>query len=214
MNVENKKPLAVVIPIYRESLDYRELSRLRISLSHFNSDVFFIGPESLERSWYIANFPMINNVKFPDAGFANRRRYSRWMMKSALYDHFRNYEFLLICQTDAVVTKPFPNELLYGFDFDYVGAPWVPGYQVSWNPLSGRVGEDASRITKRWIQVGNGGLSLRRVRAFRRATRLLPRVRGRENEDKVFSYFSRLITLKVASRQVAGSLFMEQETKD
>ena len=208
--MKKKKPLAVVIPTYKEKLDILEERRIQISMSHLDADMFFVGPESLERGWYAKALPGIHHAPFPDYDFASRRRYSRWMMKRDLYEYFSEYEFILLCQTDAVVTKEITTDTISSFSFDFVGAPWVPGFQVSWNPLSREVNATASRLTRRWVTVGNGGLSLRRVKAFQRATRRLPRIRSRENEDKVFSYFSRLIGLSVARLEVAENIFMEQ----
>jgi uncharacterized protein DUF5672 len=93
----------------------------------------------------------LGHKRFQRRYFKNPVTYSRLLLSRRFYDAFAGYEFLLVHQLDAVV---FRDELedWCARGLDYVGAPWFPGDAM---PL---VNEPA---------VGNGGLSLRRVAAFR-----------------------------------------------
>jgi hypothetical protein len=74
------------------------------------------------------------------------------------YERFSNYKFILILQTDAIILR---DELDFwcAQPFDYVGAPWPDGYEIFVN-LGLFEGEYGKRVK---VEVGNGGLSLRRV---------------------------------------------------
>ncbi|MDR0498179.1 MAG: FkbM family methyltransferase, partial [Holophagales bacterium] len=68
------------------------------------------------------------------------------------YEKFDAYEFILICQTDAIILR---DELDYWCEqeYDYIGSPWPPTMSI---------GEETV-ITDPKYRVGNGGLSLRRI---------------------------------------------------
>jgi len=172
---------------------------------------YFFGPSSLESKWRHGEWGHIPFVGFEDHNFASRRSYSQFMLQPDLYDEFRDYEFVLVCQTDALLVKGFEEDELSQVGFDYVGALWTPGHLASWNPWSQEFSQTALRLTRRRLRIGNGGLSLRRVSAFRRAARLLPKVVSSSNEDIVFSYFSRMIGIRLPTLSVAERYFMEQE---
>lgn len=88
-------------------------------------------------------------MRFDDAYFRSQYTYSALLLSRAFYEAFAAYDFILIYQLDALV---FSDRLLEWCDrgYDYVGAPWVPG---------------AHTPRHRVPAVGNGGLSLRNVRA-------------------------------------------------
>jgi Protein of unknown function (DUF5672) len=150
---------AVVIPVYRERLSSDEEYSVRVSLSNLaGHDVFWIGPRSLDTSYYEENFPVRLLRRYDDAYFSSVEGYSRLLVQEKFYENFSNYEHVLICQTDAIVLRPDLGKWLDG-PFDYLGAPWPSGYslqlQVPELPVKGPIRCNAF--------VGNGGLSLRRV---------------------------------------------------
>lgn len=81
-------------------------------------------------------------------------------MSEPFYDIFQS-EFVLIFQTDTLIRHAIPQ--IY-FSYDYVGAPWTH------NP-----------VPLAEYPVGNGGFSLRRVRAMLEIARRNEPIR--ENED-------------------------------
>lgn len=87
-----------------------------------------------------------NYIPFDDKWFESVSTYSVFMLTKEFYEKFTSYEFLLIYQLDAWV---FRNELEYwcAQGYDYLGAPWF---------------KDATTM---YSKAGNGGFSLRNVRA-------------------------------------------------
>lgn len=144
--------VAVVIPSYKTTLTVNE----RISLTQAKQilgqyDIFFALPNSVRINYSCRE---IAEVRYPDKFFSSIRMYSRFMLTSELYDSFRDYDYILIYQLDAFVFEDKLNEFC-DLGFDYIGAPWIDGIFFKKN-----------KSEKMWY-VGNGGLSLRNVNAFR-----------------------------------------------
>ena len=198
--------LAVTIPTYLPTLSAVETRRVRLSLSNLSDhDCFFVAPRSLRTDWYEISFPDVPVVRFPNRHFRSVDTYSRWVLKPSLYRRFRTYEFVLICQTDAVVRRPLPVHDIW--DFDYLGAPWEPPKLLGWDPTRRRL-KGRGSVAKRSLEVGNGGLSLRRTSVF--ATRLgFPRFSEHPQEDKAISYFAPDLGIRLADVRVARRYFME-----
>lgn len=102
--------------------------------------------------------------------------YNRMMLSEEFYASFPDTEYILICHTDAWI---FRDELgdWCRRGYDCVAAPWLrrPLYDLplvkqymQWRERMKRRRGEASRQVL-YGRVGNGGLSLRRVEAFRRA---------------------------------------------
>jgi hypothetical protein len=131
---------AVVVPVYRDTLDDDERTSLR-HLERFLSrhDRFFAMPRSLRFAR-----PGFEPVRFPDRCFASRRSYSALLLTGDFYRRFADYDYILLYQLDSLV---FADELEEWATqgYDYVGAVHV-------------IAGDA--------MVGNGGFSLRRVSRF------------------------------------------------
>lgn len=149
MNSSQKK-CAIVIPCYKTELDHNDrvaLERCRSVLGEF--DIYFIAPEGLKNPY----FEKVPVKFFDDNCFSSRDAYSRFMLTPELYISFIEYEYILVYQLDAFV---FRNELSMFCDlgFDYIGAPWPTGILVHT--------KEKSKV----LRVGNGGLSLRKTKAF------------------------------------------------
>jgi len=153
--------LIVLIPVYKPRLDDQECFSLNYSLSILaeNRKLVFIAPEALDQSFYNQNFPAIPIILFQNSYFDSIEGYNRLLLNPSFYQQFSDYEFLLILQTDAILLR---DELDYwcAQPFDYVGAPWPDGYELFVN--AGRFEGDNGKQVK--VHVGNGGLSLRRIR--------------------------------------------------
>jgi hypothetical protein len=151
---------AVLIPVHRPTLSPSEEFSVFTSLGNLREhDAYWIAPQSMDTSYYLNRFGQGQVIRHPDEFFNDVQGYSRLLVSEDFYRRFCDYEFVLICQTDAIVVKP---ELRYWLElpYDYIGAPWPSGYSLNLAPkelsVSGGVRCNAF--------VGNGGLSLRRVR--------------------------------------------------
>jgi len=156
---DNMQSTIVLIPIYKTELDPLETYSLDVSLASLEGrDVRFIGPNGLDLGLYSSRYSSIPFISFDDASFASIPGYNRLLLSQEFYRQFAEYEFMLILQTDAIVLR---DELDYwcAQPFDYIGAPWPDGYELFVN-LGLFEGVYGKRVK---VQVGNGGLSLRRI---------------------------------------------------
>jgi hypothetical protein len=154
--------VVIVIPVYKRFLDDFEqysLDRSLFSLSGKKGDIFFIAPPSLNHDYYSERYPDIPFILFNENYFESIAGYNRLLLSSMFYQRFDDYEFLLILQPDAIILHD-DLDFWCGAPFDYVGAPWPDGYELFVN--AGRFeGNNGKRVK---VHVGNGGLSLRRVK--------------------------------------------------
>ena len=153
--------LVLLIPVYKASLDKFEQFSLDHSLAILseNRNIFFIAPDTIDRQYYAEHYPSIPFIAFESCFFESIAGYNRLLLSTDFYQRFRNYEFLLILQTDAILLR---DELDWWCNqpFDYIGAPWPDGYELFVN--AGRFeGNNGKRVK---VHVGNGGLSLRRIK--------------------------------------------------
>lgn len=200
--------LATLIPIYQSMPTKIEQMRMARSLQNTARDSFFLGPHGLDTSYYSENWPQTEIRRYDPNRFRSKESYSAWLLEPALYLDFAHYDFILICQADAVLTRPI--SFLENAEFDYLGAPWDGFFELRWNPirrtlLSGR------GFNSRRISVGNGGLSLRRTSSFIDALPRFPKVRNFINEDKVISFFGPSRGLRIAHRSLAQRVFAETQ---
>ena len=200
---------ATIIPLHTSRLRQIELRRVIITLENVPSEsVFLVGPVGLDRhlrGTMLADVPFLS---FPELHFASIQSYNEWMLLPDLYSTFASFEFILLCQTDAIVTRPLPPDVVW--DFDYLGAPWAPPVVVHWSPLRRRLVGGGNRLVARQLHVGNGGLSLRRTSIFS-SLKGLPRFSKTPNEDIAISYFYERLGVRIASRDTASRYFMETE---
>ncbi|MBQ7856223.1 MAG: hypothetical protein IJ348_03795 [Alistipes sp.] len=169
----------VVVPIYTERLEGREL----LSFRH-NAEVLhrypmaIVAPEGLNVDAVVAEAPQCEVVRVTRdwLGGNGIAGYNRMMLSKEFYELFSDCTYILICQPDAWI---FRDELEQWCDrgFDYVGAPWpkrkrydmpiVKQYLWLRKKLFSRPG----RLMRQdyFNKVGNGGLSLRRIGAFAEA---------------------------------------------
>ena len=137
--------VAIVTPIPSFPLSAEaeiSIRHLRKYLGRF--DRYIIGPKSLPKE-----FPDFVLQPFPIRYFTSRYGYNRLLMTEQFYRAFSDYEYILIYQLDCLV---FANNLEQWCrkNWDYVGAPWL---------------NNSADPTQGFLGVGNGGLSLRRVKS-------------------------------------------------
>jgi len=199
--------LATTVPIHKPTLSSREAQRLRVSIKNSPvGEIFFVGPKALDWSYYELNWPEVRIEVFDDLHFQSVQSYNDWMLTRELYERFEQYEFLLICQTDAILVKQLEPA---GWDFDYLGSIWDPPLQASWHPIRRTLVKATFGLSPRRLVVGNGGLSIRRVDAFLAFVERIPVLKKKKNEDVVISYFSEKYQLRCATHNIAVVTFME-----
>ncbi len=154
ITMENRQEkCAVVIPYYTDELTINErisLDRVLHTLADY--EIILVTPESLVIHLDIAK--RLKRESFNDSYFSSVKGYNRLLLSECFYRRFVKYDYILIYQLDAYIIS---NQLNYFIElgYDYVGAPWLDGM---------RCAIDLS-LPSVWY-VGNGGFSLRRVKAF------------------------------------------------
>lgn len=168
--------------------------------------MFFVGPQGLAIDDYRSRWPKTDFVAFDPFHFKDISAYNRWMLTPDLYERFQDFEFILVCQTDALLVEPLPID--EPWPFDYLGSPWEPSWLTGWNPITRRLKQKGLSLPKRALSVGNGGLSLRRTSVFREDLPW-PRFVRQTNEDIAISYFHSRLGIRLATTEVAAQFFME-----
>lgn len=140
---------AIVVPVYRTTLTPDEeisLASIRKHLSGYG--ICFIAPESLDLSLVLKAGE--SSERFPDDFFKGIAGYNRLLKSSGFYERFTNSDYLLISQLDCLIFSSDLNQWM-AMGYDYLAAPWFKGFAKDHRPGLWRV--------------GNGGLSLRRVKS-------------------------------------------------
>jgi len=174
-----EKPVAVIIPFYKDTLSAYEAIALEQCFKVLSSHpIIAIKPESLVLSAETTKYPFFDVVSFDNDYFKNVQGYNRLMLDSIFYERFLAYEHILIHQLDAFV---FRDDLLYWCEqpIDYVGAPWIKAhpypdvfkaaksiFQHYFHTFY-NIQKDGLPSDKQFeYKVGNGGFSLRRTQRF------------------------------------------------
>lgn len=222
------KKCAVVIPFYKKELSYWEQLSYKRTVSMLNQyEIFILEPENSgfhkSQSFHSRD---VKEIFLPVEDFQNISAYNRLMLSERFYGLFRQFEYILIVQLDAMILHSNLDYFLNQDSWDYIGAPWV-GFDIRLNKnltqflpwyrkfnLINRVlmGLDF------WF-VGNGGISLRRTESFRRVI-LQNTVYDLENfsvnEDNFWSFCASSIdgSFKVAPFSEAIKFAFETAPRD
>jgi hypothetical protein len=204
--------LATTVPIHKPTLSSQEAQRIGVSVKNSPAGhIFFVGPKELDWSYYKLNWPEVRIEVFEDRHFQSVQSYSDWMLTPGLYERFKHYEYLLICQTDAILVEPLDPTC---WDFDYLGSVWDPPLDASWDPIRKTLIQISFGLSSRRLVVGNGGLSIRKVDAFLAFVDRIPVLKRKKNEDLVISYFAEKYKLRCATPKIAEVTFMEGAAKN
>jgi hypothetical protein len=116
-----------IIPVYKKTDDLNkyELSSISNTCNKLNGKcvVSLIGPKKLKDS-YMDLYPMISYIVFPSIFFKSINGYNKLLLSISFYKRFKNYQYILIVQTDAWIFGIF--EHLNQFKcFDFSGAPSI-----------------------------------------------------------------------------------------
>lgn len=189
-----KENVVVVIPYFHNELSEVE----QISLYQCNKilceyDKVLVIPQKLECK--VPPEYMVEVV--PDEWMESVDSYNQMMVNIEFYRRFMKYDYMLIHQLDALV---FSDKLLEfcKMGYDYIGAPWLSGRRKIYN------------FTREYFYVGNGGLSLRRIRTFINICEIEKPCDISIPED-VFWSFHRSEYFKVPEIEVAIKFAMEEQ---
>lgn len=198
-----------VIPIYLERLSPLEEFSVDYSLSRLAGvPQVFIAPEALNVAYYQERFAGVAVMRYADGYFSSVQGYNRLLLNEDFYRGFADQgEFILVLQPDAIVLR---NELAQwcAKPYDYIGAPWPGGVEISVN-VDCFAGANAKTVK---VQVGNGGLSLRRNAACMRLLQEFPQavdmfLRSGSSEDLFFSIMGSQSERFVIPNERVASLF-------
>lgn len=178
MGLETKK-VAVVMPFYKETLSAHEkiaISQCQKVLSAY--PIIAIKPQKLTLPPDLPSGMFQQTISFDNRYFENIAGYNALMLADTFYKAFLDYEYILIYQLDAFV---FKDTLQYwcGQNYDYIGAPWLREFEYpdifkatkskvkAWLHTRYNVQKNGLPSLMQYEnKVGNGGLSLRRVKKF------------------------------------------------
>lgn len=160
----------VVIPVYKNELSADEENCVRRYVKILEGeDIFFIAPFKINKAWYEERFPKVKWKLYKDKFFTGTKAYNHLMLDIKFYDSFKEYEYMLIAQTDAVIWQN-TNRLSEFMDkeYDYIGAPWIPERRIwewSTHKKKGFPGFAIKCCKKKGqgITMGNGGFCLRNI---------------------------------------------------
>lgn len=147
---KSNKKVVIIIPTHKPNLSEDD----KISLIHLKKylhkiDTYFVIPKNIKPKKFIS---LGYKVKKVDKNFfGTLRRANEALLNKKFYEYFKDYDFMLIYQLDALV---FSNQLekWVNSGYDFIAAPWfrpIIGY------LSHKKNSPASG--------GNGGFSLRNI---------------------------------------------------
>lgn len=174
-----QKKVVVIVPFYQDTLSDYELIALQQCAKILSAyPIIAIKPASLILPAETEQISFNTIISFDDQYFDGITGYNHLILSTKFYQTFLNYEYLLIHQLDAFV---FKDELSYwcNQDLDYIGAPWIRKKndetlfkKIQLNIQSAlytylNINKKGVPSPKQFInKVGNGGLSLRRVKKF------------------------------------------------
>jgi hypothetical protein len=150
----NPNPVILII-VHKPDLtdlEIRSLQQCFKVLGEF--PIKLIAPEKLDITSYELAQPGIEVDFINPKWQSTYAMFNRLKIEPLLYKRYRRYDYILFYELDAWV---FKNELIHWCSqgYDYIGAPWFEGWQ--------HASEDAP-----FLGIGNGGFSLRNIKAHLR----------------------------------------------
>lgn len=162
MNRLKEKKCCVVIPTHKEELQGDDEKSFIQALNVFGEtrDIKLIVPDNIPTEYYnhLEERHLFEIIKVNSLWLSSYDMYNKTLCSIDFYGLFKDYEYILIYQTDCWV---FDDRLDYfvNLGYDYYGAPW---------PFYGN-------------KVGNGGFSLRKVSKMMDIVKKYPYIEGHED---------------------------------
>lgn len=163
----------IIIPVYKPlEVNDRIAIRQMIAMTPGVKKTFVM-PESLTIDESFIEFSNFLVERFENHFFIGKLGYNRLMLSPDFYKRFSNYKYMLIHQTDAFLFKP-DLQRWCNKNYDYIGAPWLRPHKMKEAKIYKRAIKlfpwiFSHRLKNRimhYNNVGNGGLSLRRIDTF------------------------------------------------
>jgi len=207
----------LVTPTHNAQITEVEIFMLKNSLNlHKNVDHYFCIPDNIPSGFLTRNFPKSNVLKLSSNNFESLQSYNRLLLNSSFYEMFKVFSYVAILQLDSVLLKNI--EPVIDMNFDYVGAPWRKNIRVSiYNKKMHGNNKRLIWLPYRNVQVGNGGLSIRKIESMIQITEKIrttsfggDALSGYQNEDFVISYMCKKLNLKVPNHLLAETIFVEE----
>ena len=172
-SINSTQYLAVVlIPLYKLALTEAELFSIQLTLRTLKDyPVSIACPDTLKNDFAALaqqwDHPNIQVDAFADTYFKGIAGYNDLLKSKFFYQQYAQYEYMLIAQPDALILS---DQLSAWCEkqYSYIGAPFFDGLADPIHPL-------------KFIGVGNGGISLRRIPDFIEAAshiRYIPNTRA------------------------------------
>lgn len=220
----------VLIPIYHTKPTRNEIFSINRTVERLDGNrIFLIAPDKLDITWYREHFPDMEVRKYKK--WKNTiQSYSDLLLSVSFYQDYAEFDYMLICQTDALVLGNSDDLIRFcDLGYDYYGAPWesyrekggreIPRFLLKkWQKIE--VIHKLARVRK--CMVGNGGFSLRKIEHFISLLQEHPIAKRlwKDNEDLFFSYYDSTLSkgneasLKVAPYEVAMEFAAEERIRD
>lgn len=171
------KTVCIVVPIYKQNLNaFEKISLLQMLRILGEYPIYLIQPDTIKIEYEELAGYEYRIYRFSERYFKNAATYSELMLSPFFYEKFLDFEYILIYQLDCFVFSDRLKEFC-DMGYDYIGAPQY-------------------HVWTREVVVGNGGLSLRKVNAALRVTKMYDEIVTdlyykdffRKWEDNFFSY--------------------------
>ena len=188
--------LCIVIPVYKESLDTFEITSVcRINNVLKNIPKYLYYPNNINPKHYLERIDGLRLVPLSHKYFSSIDSYNILLKSHLFYEPVIDYEFMLLYQLDSYI---FDENKIDGFiksNFDYIGSPWI---KLNWFKHSTKLITKISILEPLIKKVGNGGLSLRRVKTFYRFSKYFSMI------NQLFTIQEDIFWTNVASRLIPG----------
>ncbi len=203
--MQNSK-VVITIPLHKGILKpTEELSITRcVEVWGEKYDICIIAPEGEDMSEIKGYFPHLLLRRVEAHKMSSIKEYNKLLLSEEFYAMFTDYDYMLVYQADCFVFHDdLENWVSKGYD--YVGAPWY--FECSQlEKFYGRIFRSLGLYHGdgfRYGEVGNGGLSLRKISAFLNHIKtrkpLTKRAQeGRLNEDVYWSMVAKELTKPTA----------------
>ncbi|MCR4619756.1 MAG: hypothetical protein K5633_03585 [Paludibacteraceae bacterium] len=170
-----KLPTCVVVTFVWRELTHKEKVFLGNNMMKLQDFPFVVmHPKRFDVTHILSLRSEVTEIALDDRWFESVASYNEMMKSPWFYKLFGDYDFLLVCQIDAYILENQLSEwCLKGYD--YVGAPWLANDNLYENTLGRLVRSAMKHLPMReskihsyhlYHEVGNGGLSLRRVNSM------------------------------------------------
>ena len=205
----------ICIPCHKTKLSKIEIKNINISIKNNNSkNIYFILPKNISKKFYKRNFSKIKICCFNDHYFESENSYNKFLLSEDLYLKFKQFKFMIICQTDAILVRDISK--LKMFNYDFIGSPWMPSIKTNIFDIYGMSFiNKIFNLERNKINVGNGGLSVRKISKFLQVVKDIKFLNYIKcGEDVFFSYMAKRYNIKIPNFNFCNKIFRETTSRN